>query len=251
MTHLNELTVKTLTALSGVSVRTLHYYDEIDLLKPARTAAGYRVYETKHIVRLQQILIQKSLGLSLAEIRSALDDPDFDHVTALRSQKKILLDRIETAKTMISSIDATIENLSKETTMKVEAVFNGFDAQDHEAEAHDLWGETKAYMMSRKRTNAYGKGDWKRIKAEETSIWDRAAEAMSSGLSPASAEASELVACHRRYIDKWFYSTSAVSYASLADMWESDQRFKHNLDRHGEGLTAWFAEAARTKYAVI
>jgi len=93
MTHLKDMTVKALATLSGVSVRTLHYYDEIDLLKPDRTSSGYRVYGQDHILRLQQILIQKSLGLSLSSIKSSLDDPQFDNVRELQSQKQVLLDR--------------------------------------------------------------------------------------------------------------------------------------------------------------
>ena len=89
MTDLNDMNVKALATLSGISVRTLHYYDEIGLLKPERTSSAYRVYGKHHVLRLQQILIQKSLGLSLSSIKSVLDDPQFDTLKALQSQKKI------------------------------------------------------------------------------------------------------------------------------------------------------------------
>jgi len=254
MTDLNELTVKVLAELSGVSVRTLHYYDEIGLLKPERTSSDYRVYGTDHILRLQQILIQKSLGLSLASIKAALDDPNFDHLSELNSQRQVLLNKIETTKAMILAIDAAIaksSNSQEETKMSIQDIFNGFNPEEYNVETEELWGETKAYKVSQSRTKRYKEDDWKQLRSEEKSIWVQAAEIMSSGLSPLSAEASEIVARHRRHIDKWFYSTSSVSYASLADMWESDDRFESNIDKYGEGLTVWFAEAARNKYGVV
>lgn len=254
MTDLNEITVKVLAKLSGVSVRTLHYYDEIGLLKPERTSSDYRVYGADHVLRLQQILIQKSLGLSLASIKAALDDPNFDQLSELHSQRQVLLGKIETTEGMILAIDAAIvksSNLQKETKVSIQEIFDGFNPEEYNFETEELWGETKAYRVSQSRTKRYKDDDWKQIRDEEKSIWDQAAEMMSSGLSPLSAEASDIVARHRRHIDKWFYSTSSVSYASLADMWESDDRFKSNIDKYGDGLTAWFAEAARSKYSVV
>lgn len=255
MNNLSELTVKDVATLSGVSIRTLHYYDAIDLLKPERRASGYRVYHAEHLLRLQQILIQKSLGLSLASIKAALDEPAFDRVRALKSQRKALLNKVDNAKTMIVAIDAAIEkssNLSQETLMTIKQIFDGFNPADHEAEAQQLWGETHAYQTSQKRTQKYTPQDWKQIQAEEKIIWTDAAKAMSSRVSPENSQAGDIVARHRRHIDKWFYNTtSSVSYASLADMWESDLRFKNNIDKYGEGLTAWFAQAARFKYGVV
>ncbi len=254
MNDLCELTVKDVATLSGVSVRTLHYYDEIDLLKPKRRTSGYRIYNTEHILRLQQILIQRSLGLSLASIKAALDEPTFDRVDALKSQREALLNKIDNAKAMVLAIEVAIEkssDLSQETLMTIKEIFNGFNPADHEAEAQELWGETHAYQMSQKRTQKYTRRDWKQMQTEEEIIWSDAANAMSSGVTPENYQAGDIVARHRRHIDKWFYTTSSVSYASLADMWESDPRFKNNIDKYGEGLTAWFAQAARFKYDVV
>lgn len=254
MNDLCELTVKDVATLSGVSVRTLHYYDEIDLLKPKRRTSGYRIYNTEHILRLQQILIQRSLGLSLASIKAALDEPTFDRVDALKSQREALLNKIDNAKAMVLAIEVAIEkssDLSQETLMTIKEIFNGFNPADHETEAQELWGETHAYQMSQKRTQKYTRRDWKQMQTEEEIIWSDAANAKSSGVTPENYQAGDIVARHRRHIDKWFYTTSSVSYASLADMWESDPRFKNNIDKYGEGLTAWFAQAARFKYDVV
>jgi len=248
------MTVKALATLSGVSVRTLHYYDEIDILKPDRTSSGYRVYGQDHILRLQQILIQKSLGLSLSSIKSSLDDPQFDNVRELQSQKQVLLDRMEHSQTMITAIDAAIAkslHLEKETQMSIKEIFDGFDPEEYAAEAKEYWGNTESYKASLKRTKSYSQQDWKQIKRAEQSIWETAAKAMVSGLEPASLVAADLVKRHHHHIDHWFYETSDLGYASLADVWESDPRFTNNIDKYGEGLTQWFAAAVRSKYGAV
>jgi len=254
MTNLNNITVKDLAILSGVSVRTLHYYDEIGLLNPERTSSGYRVYNAEHILRLQQILLQKSLGLSLTSIKSALDDPNFDNLEALKTHKQNLLEKVSTTHKMIASIDRAIAELSnpkQEMKMDVEDIFNGFNPEKYAVEIKKTWGDTDSYKTSQKRTQNYDKEDWKRIKLAEQSIWEAAAKAMLSGLSPSSAVAADLVVRHRQHIDLWFYITTADSYVSLADIWESDERFQSNIDKYGKGLTQWFTVAVRGQYGAI
>jgi len=254
MTDSNTLTVKALATRSGVSIRTLHYYDEIDLLRPERTSSGYRIYNQSHILRLQQILIQKSLGLSLSAIKSALDDPHFDTLKQLQSQKKVLLSQIEKKHKMIAAIDAAITNASsphKGTEPSLEVIFGGFDPEVYAEEVRQNWDDTPAYQMSCQRTKNYSPEDWKNIKHAEQSIWEDAAKAMTSNAAPSSNVAGNLVAQHRRHIDQWFYETTNLGYASLADIWESDPRFTETMDQYGAGLTRWFAAATRHKYGAV
>jgi len=254
MKHLNALTVKALATLSGISVRTLHYYDEIGLLTPERTASGYRVYGHNDVLKLQQILMQKSLGLSLSTIKSALDDPLFDNLTALEAHRKVLCSRLDDTHKMITAIDAAIaklSNLEMETHMNIKAIFDGFAPEDYAAEAKESWGNTESYSMCQKRTRNYGQDDWQRIKCAEQSLWTDAAKAMVAGIEVSSTAAMDLMTRHRKHIDQWFYETSDLAYASLADIWESDPRFRQNIDQYGEGLTQWFAAAVRHHYGVI
>lgn len=252
MKRISSFQVKDVARLSGVSVRALHHYDEIGLLRPAdRTPAGYRLYSQADLLRLQQILIGRALGLSLEEIRRSLDDPDFDQVATLRRQRARLLDRAAQTQAIIASIDAALEHIAskKEQTMDIKAIFEGFDPADHEDEVKARWGETEAYRESSRRTKGYGDADWRAIKAEQTAIWEAAAQAMKDRIAPDSDAAQAIVERHRRHIDRWFYPLSAAMHARLADMWETDARFAANIDRHGEGLTPWIAAAVRAAEA--
>lgn len=254
MTQLKNLTVKALATLSGVSIRTLQYYDDIGLLKAERTPAGYRIYDQSHVLLLQQILVQKSLGLSLEAIKAALQKPDFDVLAQLKAQKQLLIKRAEDTQAMIAAIDKAIEKaprLAKETTQSIRQIFQGFDPALYEEEAKEKWGKTESFKTSRRRTKSYTAEDWAQIKVEETAIWQEAAAAMTGNQSPQSDASGKLAERHRQHIDRWFYSTTEESYANLAALWESDARFTANIDKYGEGLTVWFAEAVRHKYRVV
>ena len=138
--------------LAGVSVRTLHHYDSIGLLVPgARTAAGYRLYTDADLFRLQQILIGRELGLSLEEIRRALDDPRFDRKTALLAQRERLIERVRQSEAMIRAIDAALDALQdsrKKGAMKMEDLFEGFDPSRYEDEVRHRWGTSEAFLES-------------------------------------------------------------------------------------------------------
>ena len=120
-------TVKQVAGMSGVSVRTLHFYDETGLLKPARQATnGYRYYEEPQLLRLQQILFYRELGFELKEIRNALDRPEFENVNALQAHREVLEENIERTRALIDTIDNTLRHLKGAATMKNEEMFKGF-----------------------------------------------------------------------------------------------------------------------------
>ncbi|MEM9232946.1 MAG: MerR family transcriptional regulator [Pseudomonadota bacterium] len=238
--------VKEVAELTGLSIRTLHYYDEIGLLVPVRAASGYRLYTEEDLLRLQQVMIGRSLGLSLEEVRQSLDDPDFDQAETLKRQRLELSARLDETHRMITAIDKALAALNeKESPMDMKAIFDGFDPAAFVEEASTRWGDTDAYKQSARRTKSYTEEDWQAIKAEADGIWKDAATAMAQGVSPDSAEASTLAERHRQHIDRWFYAVTPEIHLGLADMWEADDRFRTNIDRHGEGLTAWFAAAIR------
>jgi DNA-binding transcriptional MerR regulator len=247
MTKKRTLTVKDVSELTGISVRTLHYYDEIGLLAPDRSRAGYRLYTDGDLIRLQQILIGRSLGLALEDIRRTLDDPNFDAADALRRQREQLIARVSETHRMIASIDATLKHLNqKDEPMTNKDMFDGFEPEKYEAEAKQRWGETDAYKESARRTRKYGEKEWAAIKAETNAIFADAAAAMKAGKKSDSPEARALAERHRQHTERWFYPCSPAMHANLADMWEADERFKANIDKFGEGLTAWLAAAVRT-----
>lgn len=239
--------------LAGVSVRTLHHYDEIGLLVPKlRSAAGYRLYDRGDLLRLQQILIGRELGLSLQEIGRALDDPGFDLGEALRSQRRQLQGRAERTAAMLRSVDAALAILDAErgSNVDMKAVFDGFDPSRYEEEARRRWGETDAYKESARRTSRYTETDWKRLEVEQNRIYGDAAAAMNAGTLPEDPAAMSVAERHRLLIDRWFYPCSKAMHRGLADMYEADTRFARNIDRHGQGLTPFLAAAIRANAAL-
>ena len=188
MTRSRTYQVKDVARLTGVSVRTLHHYDAIGLLVPgARTAAGYRLYTDADLLRLQQILIGRELGLPLEEIRRSLDDPRFDRKTALLDQRQRLRDRARQAEAMIRAIDvalAALDGSGKTGEITMEDLFDGFDPSRYEEEARQQWGTTDAFVESEKRTRRYTPDDWKALKAEQAAVYDAAFSALKAGKAP-------------------------------------------------------------------
>jgi MerR family transcriptional regulator, thiopeptide resistance regulator len=239
--------------LAGVSVRALHHYDAIGLLVPQiRTAAGYRVYTDADLLRLQQILIGRELGLSLEEIRRSLDDPGFDRMAALRDQRERLSARVRQAEAMIRAVDAALAGFDggrKEGEMKMEDLFQGFNPSRYDDEARRQWGTSDAFVESEKRTRRYTPDDWKTLAAEQAAIYADAYAALKAGKSHADRAVMDIAERHRMSIDRWFYPCSHSMHCGLASMYEGDDRFRQSIDKHGEGLTPFLAEAIRANAA--
>ncbi len=245
--------VKDVARLTGVSIRTLHHYDAIGLLVPGgRTAGGYRLYTDADLLRLQQILIGRELGLPLEEIRRSLDDPRFDRKAALLDQRQRLRDRARQAEGMIRAIETALAALDGGATtgdIAMEDLFDGFDPSRYEDEARQRWGDTNAFAESEKRTRRYTPDDWKALKAEQGAVYELAAAALKAGKAPTSSDAMDIAERHRLGIDRWFYPCSHTMHQGLASMYESDDRFRQTIDKYGEGLTTFLAEAIRANAA--
>ena len=239
--------------IAGVSIRTLHHYDEIKLLVPrTRTQAGYRLYNDDDLLRLQQILIGRELGLSLEDIRRSLDDPRFDPKQSLIAQREQLKKRAHQTEAMIRAVDAAIAVLDGKTKgedMDMKEIFGGFDPSKYEKEARERWGNTEAYRESAKRTRRYTADDWKTIQAEQAAIYKDAFAAMKAGRKPSDVEAMDIAERHRLSIDRWYYPCSTDAHRGLAFLYESDSRFAENIDKHGDGLTPFFVAAIRENAA--
>ncbi|MEM9313405.1 MAG: MerR family transcriptional regulator [Pseudomonadota bacterium] len=243
--------VKQVAEISGLSIRTLHYYDEIGLLKPTdRTSGGYRLYRESDLVRLQQVMIGRSQGLSLDQIRRSLDEPDFDYARALQRQRAQLLTRLGNTHAMISAIDATLRVLGQPARpINLSEIFEGFDPTSYDAETQDRWGSSQAYAESVGRTKAYTDAEWTSLKLELDAIWSDAASAMQMGAVPTSGSAYAVVERHRSHVCRWFYELTPEGHVGLADLWEGDSRFRENIDKYGPGLTEWMATAVRSSAA--
>ncbi len=187
--------VKELGQLAGLTVRALHHYDSIGLLAPsARSAAGYRLYDHDDLLRLQQILIGRELGLSLEDIRRSLDDPRFDRREALLAQRAELATRAERATDMVRAIDAALTAIEENDMGNVDfkKIFDGFDPTQYEHEVEQRWGDIDAYKISVKRTRSYTAADWQRFKDEQGAIYGDAIAARKDGVRPEQPAAMDL-----------------------------------------------------------
>jgi MerR family transcriptional regulator, thiopeptide resistance regulator len=253
MKRLRTYQVKEMARLTGVTVRTLHYYHEIGLLIPKEhTRSGYRLYSEQDLFRLQQILIGRELGMSLEAIRHSLDDPDFDYRQALLTQRKHLEERVLHTEKMIRAIDHALAALDDQAegemdTMK--SMFDGFEPSDYKEEAEQRWGNTSAYQESAKRTKSYGAKEWAELKAEQDSIYGAMYNAMQAGNTPTEIPVMEIAERHRASINRWFYTCDHEMHLNLASMYENDQRFADNIDKYGDGLTTYLVAAIRANAA--
>lgn len=240
--------VKELAQMSGVSVRALHHYHDIGILVPkARTNAGYRVYDDEDLLRLQQIVVGRELGLALEEIRRSLDDPHFDRKQTLMAQKQQLLQRAQQTSAMIRAVDAALASLddNPEGEFDMKQLFDGFDPSKYEAEAKDRWGDTDSYKESAKRTKNYTPESWAIIKADQAAIYEAAFALLKAGKAADAVEAMDIAERHRLSIDRWFYPCSVAIHAGLADLYESDARFAENINKFGHDLTPFLSAAIR------
>lgn len=238
-----------LSELSAVSIRSLRHYDEIGLLCPShRSPAGYRLYSDMDLLRLQQILLRRQLGLSLDDIRRSLDDPAFDLPQALRQQKIQLQQQMQHTHAMMAAVDRALEFIEQSTQesyhMDMKQIFDGFDPQQHQDEASQRWGDSALFQESSQRTRNYTEADWQQLKQEQEQIYQQLLALMTT--HDAQSEACQQVAeQHRLHIDKWFYPCDHTMHAQLAALYESDSRFTQNIDKHGDGLTQFLCAAIR------
>jgi DNA-binding transcriptional MerR regulator len=233
--------------LAGVTVRTLHHYDEIGLLSPSeRTSTGYRRYDDVDLERLQQILYYRELEFSLEEIAAILDDPQADATAHLRRQHRLLSERIARLEKMVNAIEFAMEakkvgiNLTPEERFEL---WGDFNPDDYAQEAEERWGDTDAYRESMKKTSRYTKADWQRIKDESLDWGQRIVAVMNSGAAAQSPEAMELAEEHRQHISQWYYECSYEVQTGLAEMYLADERFMATYEAIKPGLTVFLHDA--------
>jgi len=246
---MDAMTVGQVARLAGVTVRTLHHYDELGLVVPTtRTDAGYRLYGTAQVARLQEVLFFRELGFGLDKIKEIVEGPGYDRASALERQRALLEAKAERMLQMIDAVDAAIDANERGMTMSKEdmlEVFGDFDPSEYEDEARERWGHTDAYQESQRRVARYTKEDWKRLGAEAAEINEAFLALMAAGQPAGSPEAMEVAERHRAHIGSWFYECSHEMHRGLAEMYVADPRFTENIDKAGEGLAEYMSEAIR------
>ncbi|MFE0101412.1 MerR family transcriptional regulator [Streptomyces sp. NPDC059009] len=232
---------------AGVTVRTLHHYDEIGLLAPSeRSHAGHRRYSDADLDRLQQILFYRELGFPLDEVASLLDDPRADPRAHLRRQHELLTARIEKLQKMAAAVENAMEarkmgiNLTPEEKFEV---FGDHDPDQYAEEVAERWGDTEAYRESQRKAASYTKEDWKRINTEMEAIHARMADVLARGLAADSTEAMDVAEEHRLFITRSHYACSHELHSCLGRMYVDDERFTATYEAIRPGLAVFMRDA--------
>jgi DNA-binding transcriptional MerR regulator len=241
------LTVGQVAGQLGVTVRTLHHYDEIGLLVPSeRTPAGYRLYNGRDITRLQNLVVYRRLGFALEEIALLLDDPAADLAGHLRRQREAVISRLAEMHDLVTAIDHALEKEmsgTKLTRQEQKEVFGDSFSDDYAGEAKGRWGDTEAWQQSQGRTSTYTKADWEQVKAEMDANNAAFAAAMDAGLPATSDEAMDAAEQHRLHIHHRFYDLTPESHRNLGDMYIADPRFTKNYEDVRPGLAQYVRDA--------
>ena len=242
-----------LARLAHVSVRTLHHYDAIGLLRPSgRSESGYRLYAGADLERLQQVLFYRELGFPLAEIRCVMSDPAFDRPTALQAQRELVAGKWARLQALLDLIDSTLASLEGWTTMSDEGMFEAFgdfDPREYEQEAKERWGSTEAYRESARRTRGYSKEDWAAVKAEGDAINADMAALLDAGVPADHARAMAVAERHRLMINGRFYPCSHDMHMNLGEMYVADPRFAATYEKVRSGLAQYTRDAIRANAA--
>lgn len=212
-------TVKQLAKISGVSVRTLHFYDEIGLLNPARVGDnGYRYYESEQLLVLQQILFFKELGLELKNVQAILKQSDFDKLETLKSHRRVILQKKERMQELIQTIDKTIKRLKGDTRMDDKDLYKGFSPEKQAEYEKYLMNRVGAdhpsFAESKRNVKGWTKADWEKTTEEWDSICKELAALNQRKSKSSSPEVQAVIARHHTWLKK-FWTPNRETYTAL------------------------------------
>jgi DNA-binding transcriptional MerR regulator len=242
-----DLDIAEVSRIAGLTSRTLRHYDAIGLVRPARTRTdGRRLYGRTELLRLQRVLILRTLGLPLERIAAVLDE-DTDELAALQQHRSALLAEQGRLTDLLVTVDRTISHLEGGADMAPEDVFAGlpgYDAalqQAYEAEARERWGD-EAVDASRAATASLSRDDAADVMAEHADVSRALAEAAARGASPADADVQALIARHHAWVST-FWTPDADAYVGLAHTYVDDPRFRATYDAFGDGTAVLLRDA--------
>jgi len=234
--------IKEVSNLANISIRTLHYYDEINLLKPnSFDSSGYRNYDEKNLEKLHKIMFLKEMDFSLLEIKEILNNDDY--IPIFRNKKQILIAKKNRLERIINSID---KYLKGDLQMDFD-IFDMSEIEDaknkYEKETQEKWGNTLAYKQSEEKTNSYSKKQWEIIINENKEIFN--AFASIKELNPTCTQAQLLVEKWEKFINKYYYDCDKEMLNNLASLYIEDERFKNNIDKYGKGTALFISQAIK------
>lgn len=238
--------VKELAKIAGVSVRTLHHYDQIGLLKPsARNTAGYRQYGEKDLLRLQQILFFRELDFPLGEIKKIIDRPGFDLTAALENHRTLLRERAQRLHRLVKTIDKTIQRLSEEKMeMTDEELYEGFSKvqiAEIQREVREKY-DPAIVKESQERVRQMSKAQWQAMKKDGDEIPRALAALMDAAAKPNDARVQAVIERHHAWIGQ-FYTVTPEMYRGLGQLYVEDARFRANYDKYRPGLADFMRKA--------
>jgi DNA-binding transcriptional MerR regulator len=246
-------TVKEVARLSGVTVRTLHHYDQVGLLKPAQVGEnGYRYYGREELLRLQQILFHRELELPLEAIADVLDRPDFDRLAALRRHRRTLLQKAARYRRLIQTLDQTLAALEGDEQMKDEDLYKGFDPEkqaEYEAQIVERFGEgARASIEASKAAHkSWTRADWDKWGGEYAKVEAGVSKALTDGLPADSDEVRALIRRHHAWVaGMWNKTPSRDAYAGLGQMYVDHPDFHARYEAVQPGLAEYLAGAMRS-----
>lgn len=244
-----EYTVQKLSKLAGVSARTLRYYDEIGILKPARiNSSGYRIYGEKEVDRLQQILFYRELGVSLESIRDIVISPAFDGAKALREHHKKLLDKRKQLDLLILNVEKTIEVAEGRSIMSNAEKFEGFkqklideNEMKYGKEAREKYGN-EAVEKSNKKLKNMSQEEYDKVTALANEVIETLDAAFKTG-NPAGELAQKAADLHRQWLSFYWNGYSKEAHAGLAQMYVDDERFTAYYDKKQPGTAVFLRDS--------
>ncbi|WML32282.1 MerR family transcriptional regulator [Neobacillus sp. OS1-32] len=244
-----EYTVQKLARLAGISTRTLRYYDEIGILKPARiNSSGYRIYSQAEVDLLQQILFFRELGMGLEQIKTIVTDPAFDAVKALREHHQKLLEKRVQLDLLIANIEKTIAHTEGGIEMTDQEKFTGFkkkmideNEKKYGKEIREKYGNETVDRSNAKLQNMT-KEQYEEVTALSEEITRTLAEAMKTG-DPAGELAQKAAELHKEWLTFFWHEYSKEAHAGLAQMYVEDERFKAYYDKEQPGTAEFLREA--------
>ncbi|ATW27476.1 MerR family transcriptional regulator [Candidatus Formimonas warabiya] len=244
-----EYTVQKLGKLAGVSTRTLRYYDEFDILKPARiNSSGYRIYGQKEVDRLQQILFYRELGFSLESIKDLVNAPSFDETKALREHQEKLLEKREQLDILIANVEKTIALREGRVTMTDEEKFEGFkqkmideNEQKYGKEIREKYGEDQV-DKSNQKFKSMTKGQYAEVEKLAADVMETLKLALATG-DPAGELAQKAADLHRQWLSYFWDAYTKEAHAGVAQMYVDDARFTAYYDEKQPGTAAFLRDA--------
>lgn len=243
---MSKYTVKQLSKLAGVSVRTLHHYDQIGLLKPSfRSDKGYRFYEREQLLILQQILFYKELDFPLKEIQQIIQNPEFNLINALENHKAELKKRAARLKQLLTTVDKTLLELkNKKDMLKDNEIYEGFSKEEIKAmreEVSERWGE-KQLLETEERIRKMSKEGWHDLKQKGEEITQLLADLMDLPCDHEKVQGA--IQLHYRHMNS-YYEVSKERYLGLGNLYITDERFKAYYEKYRPGLAHFVNESIK------